>query len=71
MGETIRVNGRDMPIEEFSGVGEEELTDAYRRHNQARANESSYCGVRGGTMHIGTPRHRKHKGDNIAGVRIK
>ena len=71
MGETIRVNGKDIPIEDFNGVDDELLTAAYRRHNQARANGSSYCGVHGGTMAIGTPRHRKHKGDNVAGVRIK
>lgn len=71
--QTVRVNGVDVPIDQFDGADGETTTLAYRKFHQARARESAASSMQtSGSRFIGTPRHQKHKGDASAyGVRIK
>lgn len=69
MTETIRVNGVDMPLDQLEGVSGEELTSSYRSYNANRMHAMQ--GGPQGTYGGGIPRHRKHKGDAVLGVRFK
>lgn len=71
--ETIRINGVAVPIDSIEGPDGRDLCEAYRRHNAERSGYScASAGPQGSnSQYVGVPRLQKHKGQRIAGIRIK
>lgn len=75
MCETIRINGEDVPVDQFDGPNPLELANAYRRLSQKRRAErdlAAGCSMQSSHVQLhGVPRLQKHRGQRFAGVRIK
>ena len=61
----------DIRFQHFTGPSEEEDEEARRRYREHRRRQNSTPMEGGRTRYIGTPRHAKHKGSAVEGVRIR
>jgi hypothetical protein len=68
----IVINGIPTDVSNFAGADSESFYRAQKRASATRVRERESGAGQGNTAYFpGTPRHRKHKGDSVAGVRFK
>jgi hypothetical protein len=68
----VMVNGVATDVSGFAGADSESFYRAQKRSTATRIRQRDLAAGQGSTAYFpGTPRHRKHKGDSVAGVRFK